>query len=193
MDLPSQIATDSGIRKLSVCYSKTQIGERPQWQKFKHAIRYTTGEVRFLNDDDESSNSVAVLAEDLMIVLSLRHFCTFAIVVNELQEQRQSDKMASVDAFVKTFTDHKSLIVDILLLVGCNEMAMVSFHCSVRLDFHFILVLFEIRFVSLKLQSCIGFMFKSFSHLAVVSLAFSYIAIELLAFHDLCRYRIFLI
>lgn len=131
MDLPHEMVTDFGMRRLSVYYSRNKIGEVLHWRKFQRTDCRSSGEVWFIDEDGEPSNSVVVHVKNLTIDLLVRHFCTFAIVV----DARRSDKKAFINAFMKTHTNYKSLIVDMLILVGCDEKAMVSIHGDNRLNF----------------------------------------------------------
>jgi hypothetical protein len=127
-DLPLELASRTEAWRLSIFYSGTDMLEAPRWKKFQRTLNSSSGDARFVEDADESPNVGMVLVKRAEIVLMLRHFCVFAVVIDGRKEKVQK---ASVKAFMKICEGADSLAVDVLILVGCDEEEVVSvYHCS---------------------------------------------------------------
>jgi hypothetical protein len=127
-DLPAGLASKSEACRLSMFYSGTDVLETPQWKTFQRTVDTESGNIRFVEDADESSNVGMVFVEQAEIVLMLRHFCIFAVVIDGREENVQK---ASVIALMKMCEGTDSLAVDVLILVGCHKQEIVSIALTV--------------------------------------------------------------
>jgi hypothetical protein len=128
-DLPPQLASAAELRRLSIYYSNTNVGETPLWTRFRcetnNEHTSSVSIARFIDDssNDAISNSAMIFKDKAELVLALHHFCLFVVVVDGRQELA---KKASVEGFVKVCAGSRSFAVDASILVGCNEEEVVG-------------------------------------------------------------------
>ena len=129
-ELPQEVTTLSGTNRILVYYSPTDVGTTPMWRTFRRTLdtkKKSSGlGEKFIEDSDVvsgQSNEAKLIPERSQLVLALRHFCVFAVVVDGRQEQVQK---ASIQAFLKMCVSSRSFTVDVLVLVGCDEKELVS-------------------------------------------------------------------
>lgn len=122
--IPPWLASASGIGRLSLQYSATDVDETPLWKSFKQPVWCPSGDVRFVEetaDEDHANEAVTSLAS-AELVLALYHFCTFAVVVDGRDEHIQKTFLGG---FMKVNVGMKAMVVEVLILVGCCEKSMV--------------------------------------------------------------------
>jgi len=113
--------------KLEVLYSPTDENEDPIWQKLQF-VEGTNGKI--LTDRSDLPNFVVLpVRDENHAVFLLRHFCAFVIIENGHEELVN---IAKVSVYLNSYLSLDKLVVDVLVIAGCNEESMV---CSYYLEY----------------------------------------------------------
>jgi len=75
-----------------------------------------------INIDGRRSNIATTCISTGEVILTLYHFCMFAVVIDQRTEENQK---ALVKVVAKLRVCARAYNIDVLILVGCDEMAMV--------------------------------------------------------------------
>jgi len=75
-------------------------------------------------DGSNPSNIAASCISTGEVILTLYHFCMFAVVIDERDED---NRKALVRVLAKLRVCSSAYTIDVLILVGCDEKAMVRF------------------------------------------------------------------
>ena len=99
--------------------------ESPVWRPFQRLWSQSgrLAGLKFVEGDTsghQRQNEAKVM--DNQLVLKLFHFCVFAVVIDGREAQA---KPASFEALTRICVSPKSYVVDIMVLVGCNDELMV--------------------------------------------------------------------
>jgi len=128
IDLTNVSLDPSGMNRLSILYSlysPTGTGATPHWKEFDKKLADAAGNVQFTEKTTDSGQSNAAMTsiEHAEVVLILRHFCLFAIVVDGSEEKKI---MAFAGAFARLRFSGNVYKVEVMILSGCNEKTMAS-------------------------------------------------------------------
>ena len=114
------------MNRISIFYSPTDTGAAPHWKAFDKKVADSSGNVQFTEKatSNGQNNEAVTSIEHAEVVLMLNHFCLFAVVIDEREEEKMT---ALAGAFAKLRVSENVYGVDVMILSGCNATAMVRF------------------------------------------------------------------
>lgn len=108
---------------ICVMHSDTDVGAATRWTIMDRPEYVPASEYWHNHEPSSHQNKAILLADSKELLLVLRHFCIFAILVDGQEERAQN---IAVDTYLKIAVSSFRYTVNILVLIGCNNDNYVS-------------------------------------------------------------------